>query len=638
MHRNISRYVRFFLLTLFVLSFISACEQNNEITPPTDQPPPAPPPTQPSAYTIRVELISTTVWADLKIMNAQDVLSANLVSISGNPTGREASPEGQGIDQSTNAVRDGNEVGITVDYKVKAEASEGGLTFRLQRHALNGCIIRIYQVVGEETRLVYELDHQNEIFPDANKTLDFTLNLNTMTVAMAGSSPQTSPSTSDTASIIFFNGQVVTVDDNMTQSEALAIKDGTILAVGSNEDILALKDSDTQMIDLDGQTLLPGFIDGHTHILMFPDRMGRNIDDAMEVALSLGYTSVTEMVGEADFIEQLQRVDQEGRLRLRVNVFTNVNKGYLNGTNNIMVDDPWFLDHDPILDHELRVRVPGVKIFVDGAGTPGRGCPAMSEPYSQETQSEDWFNTTCFTPYGDLYWEQAELNQVVADAQAAGFRVAFHAMGDKAIEVTLNAIEYALDGEPNDEIRHQIQHSSVIRPDLVDRYVSMDVLTSLRGYFNTCDQDTYENEWAANRYALPGLGVHTFLESDFGWTVDPENDYSVRNPNPIMQLYGLVTHKQILDDGTICNPAPWLAKHVITVEQALRILTIEPAYAVSQEDYLGSLEPGKFADIIILSDNPLTIDPDNLKDLEVWMTMVGGKTEYCAPGQEVYCP
>jgi predicted amidohydrolase YtcJ len=234
-----------------------------------------------------------------------------------------------------------------------------------------------------------------------------------------------------------------------------------------------------------------------------------------------------------------------------------------------------------------------------------------------------------------LYWEQAELNQVVAAAQAAGYRAAFHAMGDKGIEAALDAIEYALDGEPNEDHRHQIQHSSVLEEDLIDRYQSLDILSSLRGFFPTCYQD---DPVSGNRYALPGLGVHAYLETDFGWTVDPDNKYAIRNPNAMMALHSLVTHKQILEDGTICNPEPWLVQRVITVEQALRIMTTEPAYAVSQEDYLGSLKPGKFADMIILSDNPLTIDPDDLKDLEVWMTMVGGQTEYCAPGQEAYCP
>jgi predicted amidohydrolase YtcJ len=574
----------------------------------------------------------------LRIANAQDILSADIVSVSGSPANREVSLEGQGIDQSVSEVLDDGEVGITVEYKVKAEASERELAFKLLRHALNGCIVRIYHVVGEQVQLVYEVDHHDEIGFESKNTLDFTLDLNTMTVASTESNPKPPVSVADAASVIFYNGQVLTMDENMTQAEALAIQDGTILAVGGNDDILALRNAGTQVIDLQGLTLLPGFIDGHTHILISPDRMGQTIYDAMQVALSWGYTSVTEMVGEADYIERLQQVENEGRLKVRVNVFTNVNQGYLNGSNNIIVDNPWYLRNAPVLDNHLRVRVPGVKIFVDGAGVPGRGCPAMSEPYSQESQSADWFKATCFGPYGDLYWKQEELNQAVATAQDAGFRVAFHAMGDQAIEDALDAIEFALDGNPNKDVRHQIQHSSILRPDLMDRYISLDILSSLRGYFNTCDQGAYENEWAANRYSLPGLGVHSYLESDFGWTVDPEDDYALRNGNPIIQLYGLVTHKQVLADGRVCEPAPWLSRHVITVEQALRIMTIEPAYAVSQEEYLGSLEPGKFADIIILSDNPLTIDPDELKDIEVLVTIVAGQTEYCLPGEEVYCP
>ena len=103
-------------------------------------------------------------------------------------------------------------------------------------------------------------------------------------------------------------------------------------------------------------------------------------------------------------------------------------------------------------------------------------------------------------------------------------------------------------------------------------------------------------------------------------------------------LWSLVTREQLLAGGATCEPHAWVAQNQITVEQALRMLTIEPAYAVSQENVLGSLVAGKFADIIILSDNPLTVDPDALKDLDVLMTMVGGKVENCQPGYEALCP
>ena len=76
----------------------------------------------------------------------------------------------------------------------------------------------------------------------------------------------------------------------------------------------------------------------------------------------------------------------------------------------------------------------------------------------------------------------------------------------------------------------------------------------------------------------------------------------------------------------------------MSVDRALEMMTIEGAYAVSMENYVGSLEPGKFADIIMLSNNPFTVPPDELKDLEVWMTMIGGDVEYCATAKEIYCP
>ena len=77
---------------------------------------------------------------------------------------------------------------------------------------------------------------------------------------------------------------------------------------------------------------------------------------------------------------------------------------------------------------------------------------------------------------------------------------------------------------------------------------------------------------------------------------------------------------------------------VITVEQALRSLTINGAYATFEEDKKGSLESGKLADIVILSENPLTEPIENVPDIQILMTMIGGKVEYCAVGQESLCP
>jgi predicted amidohydrolase YtcJ len=449
-----------------------------------------------------------------------------------------------------------------------------------------------------------------------------------------------------TADIIFYNGQVVTIDPRMPQAQALAIKDETILAVGSNEDILALQDPGTQVIDLNGRPLLPGFIEGHSHILKFPDRAGLTLDEAMEVALSFGFTTLNELVGETDFIDDLILADQEDRLRLRVNVFTNFNYGFLDEDGNtIFVDPPWSRDNLPILDSDFRLRVPGIKVFVDGAFSGNRGCFALTDPYPDSLQAEGYFQEICHSPRGDLYLTQTEINQIVAEAQATGFQVAFHAMGDRAIDQALDAIEYALNGEPNENYRHTIHHSALLRPDQLERFSELGIIASVRGYFNTCDQDYYPDyygaeryAWSANRYALPSLDIHAFNESDFGWTVEYNDRTSPRNIDPLINLYGLVTRRQLRTDGTECEPLNWLIPHAISVEQGLRMITIEPAYAVSQEDYIGSLEPGKFADLIILSGNPLTIDPNDIKNLEVWMTMVAGQTEYCAPGHEDICP
>ena len=105
------------------------------------------------------------------------------------------------------------------------------------------------------------------------------------------------------------------------------------------------------------------------------------------------------------------------------------------------------------------------------------------------------------------------------------------------------------------------------------------------------------------------------------------------------KLYALVTKRQIHPiTRDICYPPDWLAAESVSVEEALRMMTINAAYALFMEHKVGSLKPGKFADLIVLSENPLEVDPDSLPDIEVLVTMVGGKVELCKNGYGSLCP
>jgi predicted amidohydrolase YtcJ len=434
------------------------------------------------------------------------------------------------------------------------------------------------------------------------------------------------------------------MDENQPSADAIAIRQGLIQAVGSNEEVFALQGPDTRVINLHGKTMMPGLIDGHTHILAFSDRMGKSLDEAQDTALRYGFTTVNEMWSDEGYIDRLMEAEELGDLRLRVNVFASYNDGILDENRQKVILETWYPEHDPILDPDRYLRIPGIKIFVDGdSSSSSRGCWALSEPFMPNAPILS--RGICGSDRGDLYWSQEELNKVVAAAQAAGYRVAFHAMGDQAIETALNAIEFALDGQPNADYRHQIEHNSMARPDQLPRYQDLDVLVSVRGYMHVCDlqglilpfgPDRYA--WYINRFALADMGIHAYLETDYAWTVDPDERFAQGLLNPFIHLYGLVTHRFAFDENTICDPDPLAAALVVSVKRALQIMTIEPAYAVSMENYIGSLESGKYADVIILSGDPLSIDSEDLKNLEVWMTMVGGEVEYCDSAHTKICP
>ncbi|MHA2249041.1 MAG: amidohydrolase [Candidatus Kariarchaeaceae archaeon] len=442
------------------------------------------------------------------------------------------------------------------------------------------------------------------------------------------------------ADTIIYDGTILTIDDDFSTVEAIATKDGRIIAVGLSSDLIENYglSGQTTMINLEGKAVLPGFIDGHTHLFGYGLQNEWGFEGAQELALSYGFTTVNEKFADWNHIAALQSAEANGQMKLRINLFAHYNDGTLDENNETIIFENWFPENPPVTDPERKLRIPGIKIFVDGSFQVGRGAWAMSQPFPAEDM-EGWLKDVTSNPFGDLYLEEDELIAIVKQAQDMGYQVAFHAMGDRALETVLNAVSNITDGS-NTNYRHQIEHNSYSRPDLVDRYVELDTIHSVRGYFPTCQQsksevesffagDYFNTTWYVNRYSLPSRGLHVYLETDFAYNHEIGDLSHTRNINPFLHLFGLVTRSHVSpENGSVCIPEDWIAKHKITIEQALKIITIEGAYAVSQEDVIGSLEVGKFTDLIILPDSPLEIDPMDLKDLYPILTMIGGEIVY----------
>jgi predicted amidohydrolase YtcJ len=415
--------------------------------------------------------------------------------------------------------------------------------------------------------------------------------------------------------IIFHNGTILTMDETVPQVQAVAISGQMIRIVGDNETVLAQRRPETRVIDLQGHTLIPGFVDAHSHLFNDAEQyFEMSLSEVQQLALENGITTIGDMYVNQGFLRQIQEFDQQGLLRIRTSL-------YLVATDNCgRLQGDWYLDFPPTRRPGEMLRLGGVKIFADG-GTCQR--PALS------------YELRPGEGLGDLFFSQSKLDQLVREAQAAGYQVAIHAIGDRAVEQAQNAIAAALDGGSN-VYRHRIEHNSVIRPELLPRYGEIGIVPVIFGLYPLCnpfgppsppEYRAWEWPYRDLLEANPGLPVAWHGDDPFFGRVRPLDD-----------LYSLVTRVEIDAEGQVCQPPDWLAEQTISAADALPMMTRHAAYAMFREEEVGSLRPGKYADLIVLSGDPLSVSPETLPDLEVWLTMVGGRVEYCSPKQGWLCP
>ncbi|MCA9737455.1 MAG: amidohydrolase [Gemmatimonadetes bacterium] len=520
--------------------------------------------------------------------------------------------------------------------------------------------------------------------------------------------------------LVVRNGTVYTMDDAQPTAQAFAVRHGRFLAVGSTDDIDALRGPDTQVIDAAGLTVVPGFIDAHSHPsggglsalknvdtnlgsiariqealraraqqtppgewisgYMYDDTKleeGRALtradidaavpDHPVRVGHRGGHTSVYNSAAfrlagisaatPDPFGGHFYRENGEltGKVAERANALitrlipsTSTREERQAGVKKIgemmnaagltsvhqtgtSIDDyvayqdaraadeltfrayllPRGESYRQLLASGLRtgfgdahVRIGAVKFAADGSAS--ERTMRMSTPYVGRPDD-----------FGILTMTQEEIHEAVEEAHRAGWQVGIHANGDVTIDYVLNAYERVQELWPRTDVRHRIEHCTLVTPDLVRRiaeggYIPTPFYTYV--HYHGEKWDEYGDERMRSMFAH-----RSFL--DAGIRVPGASDYTPGPFEPLMALQSLVTRKDFR--GKV-----WGENQRVSVDEALRICTLNGAYASFEEHEKGSITAGKLADFVLLGDDPHTVDPDRLKEITVARTVVGGRTVY----------
>jgi len=551
-----------------------------------------------------------------------------------------------------------------------------------------------------------------------------------VTVALATSCSQSeSPDTTTGADTVYRNGKVYTVDANRSWAQAVAIKDGRISYVGSDDGVAGHIGSNTTVVDIGGRMMLPAFQDSHIHPIsggmeasacdlnglgglaeyrstigeyaaanpdvpwilgggwsmavfgqggapsrtildeLVPDRpvylssadghtgwansraleiagvtrdtpdpvdgridrrpeTGELVGSLQEGAMRLvtrhippttlegrmaglryarnmlhryGITSITDAAVDADALEAYAAMDQRGELNLRV-----------------ITSLWWDRERDASQIPELieqrekytngNIRATTIKIMQDGVLENYTG--AMLEPYLLGGGTR-----------GIPMVEPEFLKQVVTLLDAEGFQVHFHAIGDGAIRQSLDAVEEALIENGDLGHRHHISHLQVIHPDDIARFAELNVVANFQPLWAAYDDYIKELN-------IPAIGEERTswmypIQSvkDAGGMVAFGSDWSVSTANPFYQMETAITRM----DSNDYSIEPFIPEEAINVETAIDAFTINAAFVNKHEDVTGSIEPGKYADLIVLDQNLMDIDARAISDTQVLLTLFAGQ-------------
>jgi predicted amidohydrolase YtcJ len=333
------------------------------------------------------------------------------------------------------------------------------------------------------------------------------------------------------------------------------------------------------------------------------DELRRQVALAGAEALANGITTFHDMGETFETIDFLNELAEEGSLPVRLYVHVQepaeAMEGRLPDYRLIGVGDQYF-----------TVRAIGEKVLDGALGVHGGW---LLEPYADMPRSSG-FNVT---PVADIL-RSAEL------AAEFGFQMAIQGIGDRAARELLDIYEEVQAANPDkSDLRWRIEHCQVIHPEDQARFSELGVIASVRGIFATSDGPWVVSRLGEERTRERGYPYHSLFAS--GAVVVNGTDPPVEDIDPIQNFYRSVS--RMMENGERFYP-----EEAMTREEALASYTTNPAYAAFEEAIKGSITPGKLADITVLSGDILTVPEEEIPDLEVLYTIIGGEVRYSKEG------
>jgi predicted amidohydrolase YtcJ len=315
----------------------------------------------------------------------------------------------------------------------------------------------------------------------------------------------------------------------------------------------------------------------------------------------LGLTMVHDAGTDPETVAAYRRLIDAGRLKTRIYVM-------LRGSLALLRP---FFDKGPVTgDGDPRLMVRAIKVVADGA-LGSRGA-AMLEPYADEPATTGLLTT----PPEEVY------AQTLA-ASTAGFQTAIHAIGDRGNRIAMDTFERVQREVPGARaLRLRIEHAQILDATEIPRFARLGIIASMQATHATSDMPWVPDRIGTARMREGAYVWQTLLES--GVVLANGSDFPVEEPNPMLGVYAAITRQ----DPSGNPPGGWMPDQRLSREQALRSFTLSTAYAAHVERLLGSLEPGKLADVVVLSKDIMRAPAPEILGTTVRMTIIGGEVVY----------